>query len=213
MSVKFVVKRWTKRAIGHVVNWGVDSALFWGVTAIFFGGIIHIAVIMSLPYLTTHDAWARLKPITPVNSMVPIPINDPKVALPLMTTDMRYAVCRYDVSKGRLIVQADLLDDYWSIAIYTRNAQNFYVIDGRDVRRSEVELLLSTEFKSAGPAEVKAGEGETDDGAIRVSAADSQGLVIVRAPLLGTAYSDRAEQGLKRASCSLQQNTETAVAK
>ncbi len=211
MSVKFIAKRLIRRAVGHVVNWGVNSALFWGITAIFFGGIIHIAVIMSLPYLTTHDAWARLKPITPVNTMVPIPIKNGIAPLPLMTTDMRYAICRYDVSKGTLVIQADLLDDYWSIAIYTRNAQNFYVINGKDVRRSQVELLLSTTFKSAGPATEKAQDRGADDGAIRVKAIDSQGLVVVRAPLLGAAFARRAEQGLKRALCSLQHNTDAPL--
>ena len=215
MSIRSYIRHVIRRATRHVLAWGVNSALFWAVTAIFFGGIIHLTVIMSLPYLSHHDAWHRLVPLTPTNRLVPLnasPTN--QMPLPYMTTDMRYAVCRYDLSQGDLLIQADLLDDYWSVAIYTRYGQNFYMINGRDVRRSQVELLLSTNLKSRGTGLSQNQQKEQDngDGLIKVGAADKQGIVLIRAPLLGEAFAERAEKGLRNASCNLQQSTETAAA-
>ncbi len=218
MSIRSYLRRILRLAIRHVLNWGINSALFWAIMAIFFGGIIHITVIMSLPYLSDHDAWHRLNSKNqlnlPTNRLVAFTSSSSNpMPLPYMTTDIRYAVCLYDLSQGDLLIQADLLDDYWSIAIYTRYGQNYYMINGSDIRRSQVELLLTAKTKSKGVflGTAPSKNEETGDDLIKVNALDKQGIIMIRAPLLGDAFAERAEQSLKNASCNLQQSTDTTT--
>jgi uncharacterized membrane protein len=45
----------------------------WTLAGLLLGGIVHLATILVLPRTATQDAYARLEPLTPVNTMTPIP--------------------------------------------------------------------------------------------------------------------------------------------
>jgi uncharacterized membrane protein len=47
--------------------------LLWLLAGLVLGGIVHLAMVLYLPRAATRDAYARLEPMTPVNSFVPLP--------------------------------------------------------------------------------------------------------------------------------------------
>src|SRR6478752_6597851 len=71
------------------------------VVGVVLGLIVHLVTIMALPRTATHDAYARLTPITAVNTVVPVPPPTPdKALMPFMDPAFAAAVCRYDLSRG-----------------------------------------------------------------------------------------------------------------
>lgn len=57
--------------------------------------------------------------------------------------DMLYSVCAYDLSAGPVRVQAaPALTNYWSIALYAANSDNFFVRNDRQTQGRPVDLWL-----------------------------------------------------------------------
>ena len=71
--------------------------------AILLGGIVHLSTVLAMPQAAKQDAYSRLAPLTPVNTMVPLatPTAEAEV-MPFMDPAFATAVCRYDLSGGAL---------------------------------------------------------------------------------------------------------------
>ncbi len=169
--------------------------------AVLLGGIMHILVTLAVPFVTSSTAFAKLRETLPANRMVILPPATPgKQALPFLTPDALYAMCRFDVSVDSLAVTAAVAHTGWTLSMHTPQGDNFYVMPAQQQRRNDVSLLVV-------PATSTLSEFATTPR--RVSATDSQipsptneGLVIVRAPLKGLAWRAETEALLRRASCT-----------
>ena len=155
--------------------------------------------------LATSSAWHRVGASLPPNRMIVLPpATSDKQVLPFIGPDVRLAVCRYDVTNGPVNISATLPDKGWTLGLYTPAGDNFYAIPAQDFRRSEVRFVLSP------PAERFLGlfdwgrQPDTIAGNIAVPTA--QGLVMLRAPMRGRAYTSEIEAVLARAQCAPQRS-------
>ena len=109
------------------------------------GGIVHLASVIILPRTATQDAYARLAPIAPVNSVVALPPPTPeKAVMPFMDPAFASAICLYDLSQGPLKLTVPVSPAYTSISFYTRNNVAYYAINDRAAGRRVIELDLMT---------------------------------------------------------------------
>jgi uncharacterized membrane protein len=109
------------------------------------GGVVHLATIIILPRTATQDAYARLTPLAPVNTVTALPIPKPETAtMPFMDPAFASAVCRYDLSNGPLKLTVPVSLAYTSISFYTRYDVAYYAINDRAAGRRVVELDLMT---------------------------------------------------------------------
>lgn len=109
------------------------------------GGIVHLATIIMLPRTATQDAYARLEPVAPVNTVVPLPAPTPEKALmPFMDPAFAGAICRYDLGNGPLRVTIPVSLAYTSVSFYTRHNIAYYAINDRAAGRRVIQLDLMT---------------------------------------------------------------------
>ena len=47
--------------------------LLWTLGAVLLGGIVHLSTVLAMPKAANQDAYSRLVPLTPVNTMVSLP--------------------------------------------------------------------------------------------------------------------------------------------
>lgn len=182
---------------------GFLKRLSWqtGLLALVSGGIIHICATLVMPQLATASGVQRLSDQLPTNRMRVLPlVTAGNQILPFVGPDVRFAVCRYDVSDGPVRVTASLPDKGWSLALYSPQGDNFYVVPAQDYRRLEVsfQLIPQTErflgFFNLGRT--------IETSASQITVPSAQGLVVIRAPLRGRAYQGDTEAHLLRAQCS-----------
>jgi len=170
--------------------------------ALVSGGIIHILATLVVPHFATASAYNRLAALLPVNRMrVLPPASAESQPLPFVGPDERLAICRYSVTDGPVTVTATLPDRGWMLGLYTPNGDNFYVMPAQELRRSEVSFTLQP------PPEKFLGLfsfGRTSDlgGASSIPVPQSEGLVVLRAPLRGRAYQAETEALLQLARCA-----------
>jgi uncharacterized membrane protein len=143
------------------------------------GGIVHLATVIILPRTATQDAYARLTPVAPVNSVVTLPVPSPdKAVMPFMDPAFASAVCRYDLSKGPLKLTVPVSPAYTSVSFYTHYDVAYYAINDRAAGRRVIELDLMT---SAQHDQVPEDEEVTAADRLIVESPTVTGLIAIRA--------------------------------
>ncbi len=171
------------------------------ITALLAGGIIHIATTFAITSLGTGSAFRQLRGALPANTMVLLPPQTPGAQLlPFLMPDMLYAICRFDLTGGAVEVNAVLPEIGWSLALYTRQGDNFYATPGQSQRPVRAAFMLAPTTDRL--INLTPGARKTDVDMSQVTSPDSEGLIVVRAPLKGVAFEGTARADLMRASCA-----------
>jgi len=168
------------------------------VAAVLLGGIVHICATFVSSLSASGQAYRLLAERLPPNSMTVLPLQAPgRQILPFLPPDMLYAMCRYDLSGGPVAVAASVLDAGWALSLHTPDGRNLYVLPGQPRRRTDVSFVIVPSSPDA-PAIPR-----------RDSAADTQiaspaieGVVILRAPLRGLAWTAETEAAMQTAACT-----------
>lgn len=143
------------------------------------GGVVHLATVIILPRTATQDAYARLTPIAPVNTVVALPIPSPeKAIMPFMDPAFASAVCLYDLSEGPLKLTVPVSPAYTSVSFYTRYDVAYYAINDRAAGRRVIELDLMT---AAQHEQVPEDEEITAADRLIVESPTPTGLIAIRA--------------------------------
>jgi uncharacterized membrane protein len=146
---------------------------------VLLGGVVHLATVIILPRTATQDAYARLTPIAPVNTVVALPLPSPERAImPFMDPAFASAVCRYDLSEGPLKLTVPVSPAYTSVSFYTRHDVAYYAINDRAAGRRVIELDLMT---AAQHEQVPEDEEITAADRLIVESPTSTGVIAIRA--------------------------------
>ena len=170
--------------------------------AILLGGIVHLSTVLAMPQAAKQDAYSRLTPLTPVNTMVPLatPTAETEV-MPFMDPAFATAVCRYDLSSGALKLIAPVSQAYTSVTFYTRKSIAYYAINDRAAGRRTIELDLMTAEQHA---EVPEEEDVTAADRLIIESPTTVGLIVVRALAPEPDLMPMARQALASATCAIQ---------
>jgi uncharacterized membrane protein len=157
----------------------VIRLLLWTLGGVLLGGIVHLGSVLVLPRTATQDAYSRLEPITPVNTVAPLPVPAPdNTILPFMDPAFAVAVCRYDLSSGPLKLTTPVSQAYTSATFYTRFGIAYYAINDRAAGRRTIELdLMTADQRSKLPDD----EEVTAADRLIVESPTPTGLVMLRA--------------------------------
>lgn len=169
------------------------------VAAALSAGIIHICFTFAAPVLGSGNAFQKLREALPLNRMVVLPPASPaRQALPYLPPDALYAMCRYELAGGSVSVTAAVVDTGWVLSLHTPRGENFYVMPQHLLRRSEVSfLVVPTGLSDQARAQRAATPADT-----QVLSPSIEGLIVIRAPLKGTAWQAETEAALARSSCT-----------
>ncbi|MCH9806600.1 MAG: hypothetical protein K0U74_02605 [Alphaproteobacteria bacterium] len=164
-------------------------------------GILHIVATLAAPAMMGRSAYDRLSSLLPINEMIVLqPITPEFQPLPFLTPDVRYAMCRYDTADAPVIVMAELPGRGWSLALHSPNGDNVYAATGQDERVTRLRLrIMPTNDRFMGLTPEALGISDTSEKPQIVRSA--RGIVVVRAPDRGRAYSPFIERDLYRVQC------------
>lgn len=169
------------------------------------GGVVHLATIIVLPRTATQDAYARLEPLTPVNTAVALPAPTPEKALmPFMDPAFARAFCRYDLSQGPLRVTVPVSLAYTAVSFYTRHDIAYYAINDRAAGRRTIQLdLMTAEQHSEMPED----ENITAADRLIVESPTETGLIAFRALAPEPGMLPMAEKSVAAAKCAVWSGT------
>jgi uncharacterized membrane protein len=157
----------------------VIRILLWLLAGLLLGGVVHLSTVLLLPRTATQDAYSRLEPMTPVNTVAPLPMPSPdNSVLPFMDPAFAVAVCRYDLSSGPIKLTTPVGQAYTSESFYTRYGVAYYAINDRAAGRRVIELDLMTPQQRA---QLPDDEEVTAADRLIVESPTPVGLIVLRA--------------------------------
>jgi len=174
------------------------------VLALLATAVLHILATLAAPRLAPSPAFGRLADLLPVNAMQVLPPIAPGAQpLPFMGPDSRYAMCRFDSTKGPVQITASLPGAGWSLSVFSDKGDSVYTSVAQAGRRTEISLVLSTtDDKFAGLTPQARGQSVKEDRSLALTA--KRGVAILRAPDQGLAYRAVNEAELRRSVCRVQ---------
>lgn len=176
-----------------------DGRWLWIIGVCIASIIFHILIVLSIPSLSSKTAWDRLDEVAPINQIYVAPrASHERQLLPYMAPDIRYALCRFDLTEGPVKVTAPIQSANWSIALYSRYGENFYAISGADLRRVRIQMVLVDGERAT---EAEADIAEAVEELVIVKSPHRQGVLVIRAPLSGQSYEALTDQAIRQASC------------
>ncbi len=181
----------------------------WIIAAVSLSGVIHIAAVLSLPYVAERDAWARLSAISSTNQFYVLPSDAENAPLPLMAPDVASAFCRFDLTEKNVLLRPYLPDATWTLAIYTRYGENFYVITGAEARRKDLRLLLVPRERLA--RETVSEKNDEDEEQIIVITPSETGVALMHAPIRSGDFLTSTAAALNLTTCEPQKQTDAQL--
>ena len=177
-------------------------ALLWILSGLILGGIVHLSTVLAMPQAAKQDAYSRLAPLTPVNTMVQLasPTVDTAI-MPFMDPAFAAAVCRYDLTDGSIKLTSPVSQAYTSVTFYTRKSVAYYAINDRAAGRRTIELDLMTPEQHADMPEE---EDVTAADRLIIESPGTVGLIVLRALAPEPGLMPMARRALAAAKCELQ---------
>jgi uncharacterized membrane protein len=177
-------------------------ALLWLLGGLLLGGVVHLAMVLLLPSVASQDAYSRLAPLAPVNTVAAIPAPTPdKAVMPFMDPAFAVAVCRYDLNDGPLKFSMPVSQAYTSVSFYTRAELPYYAINDRAAGRRVIELDLMTSDQHN---DLPDNEEITAADRLIVESPTTTGLIILKALAPEPGLLPMAQRALAGAQCRVQ---------
>ncbi len=166
------------------------------------GGIVHLVSVLALPRVASQDAYSRLVPIAPVNTITQLPPAGPdNTLMPFMDPAFASAVCRYDLSEGPIKLTVPISQSYTSVSFYTAEEIAYYAINDRSAGRKVIELDLMTEEQHEN---LPKDEDVTAADRLIIDSPSTTGLILVKALAAEPGLMPQAQASLAAATCRVQ---------
>lgn len=120
-------------------------------------GLVHIAVIFTMPDVARRNAWGRLAELGKLDDVVRVAALDSAPDSVLASADAPAgdfafvdpafvtAGCRFSLAEGPVRIRASQTDPaFWSASIYNRQGDNLYSINDRSAVENAFDLLVGT---------------------------------------------------------------------
>jgi len=173
--------------------------LLWLFGGVLLGAIIHIAVILSLPFFASNDVWTKVTALGALERVVVLPAAMPGQPNPLrLDPELTYAVCQLDLRKGPGVVSGVLPQAFWSVAVYNRSGTVIYSTTNRDGLGTSLDLGL---FNSTQTRLLAEQQLDIAEGLLIVDAPSDDVFVVVRLAPPHQAMRARFETALSTVVC------------
>ena len=172
------------------------------IAGVLLGGVVHLVSVLALPEIATEDAYARLAPITKVNTVTPLPATDPSnMLMPYLDPAIAVAVCRYDLSGGSIKLSVPVSQAYTSVSFYTRSDLAYYAINDRSAGKKVIELYLMTEAQHN---DLPEDEDVTAADRLIIDSPSTTGLIVLKALAPEPGLMAQAQASLAASRCEVQ---------
>ncbi len=172
----------------------------WLAASISLGIIIHLVVILSMPFLAPNTTWSRIGKLDAFEKMLVLDDIEPLAANPLrLDPELIYGVCRLSLTKGVGVVKGELPGDFWSVAVFDASGRAVYGTTNRSGIGQSLQLGI---FNSAQTRLLAQQKLEISEGLLIVSSKLDDVFVVVR---LAPAYPElrqRYKEQLAKLSCA-----------
>ncbi len=178
---------------------GWSRFLLATVCGLVLAGIVHIAAVLGVPWLSEQDAFSRLRGTLAADRSQIIAAPGQETWLPRPDPAASLAACAYNLDEGPLRVSARTGPIFESLSFHARGGGTFFAVTDRAGVRGALDLVVMTRSQLD---EAQANDdGDEPSRDVRIVAPRREGLVIVRVVAPFPSQREEAETAAKSVSC------------
>lgn len=175
-------------------------------------GVVHIAVVFTVPNVADNNAWSRLSrlgklyDVVRIESLRNVAPGDAALAEGSGIQDFAFvdpafitASCRFSLEDGPVRLMAGGPTDFWSASIYSRKGDNVYSINDRSAVDGRFDLLVGTAEQLV---DAKANAAEAGRSVIPVEVEIAEGYLTLRALVDGESARPEVDAFIRSVTCA-----------
>lgn len=162
-------------------------------------GIVHIAIVLLIPYYSDRDSWALVSEVGPPYAVHRLDRAGP-AAKAVAAADPMFEVsaCRFDLRDGSVHIFAPGRVPYWSVSVFDRRGQNVFSLNDRTATAGVLDVVVARpvqliELRKAMPANY--------ENAVFVESDIAEGMIIVRSFVPDPSWQQIVGRHLAAARC------------
>lgn len=173
--------------------------LFWLAAVILLAVSVHLSYVLFVPNLEMNRIMTAAGGNHGDNRFTVLSEKEATAILGQQSLAFVQGICVLDLKPGPVLVTLDTPASYWMANVYSRNGDNIYSLNDRQV--SEVPFSIIVEQKKTSFFSFEAPGAPAEDAAFRVTTGDRSGLFVVRVFVQNPAYRKRITRTLERSTC------------
>lgn len=162
-------------------------------------GIVHIAILLLIPYYSERDAWALVSEAGPPYAVHHLRRDGP-AAKALANADPMFeiATCRFDLSDGSIRIFSEATVPFWSLSVFDRRGQNAFSLNDRTATGKVLDVVVATPVQLI---ELRKAMPPNYENAIFIEADIAEGMIVLRSFVPDSSWQPLVERHLDGARC------------
>lgn len=181
---------------------GLGRFLLATVCGLVLAAMVHIIAVLSVPWLSEQDAFARLRGTLAADRSQLIGAHGLDNWLPRADPAAVLAACAYNLGEGPLRISARIGPIFESLSFHARGGGPFYAVTDRAAVRGALDLVLMTR-RQLDEAQASEDEAEVSRD-VRIVASQREGLAVIRVVAPFPSQREEAEAAAKSVLCVTQ---------
>jgi len=170
-------------------------------TGLVLGGIIHLTVILIMPAMSTHNAWAVVERATAPNQMYVLSNKRSKLRSTLnLDPAFNYAICQINLADGPVAIGGKLPTTFWTAALIGQDGSVPYSTNSRTNNHRDFKIGI---FNASQARSLLGEDIDIDPNLLIVRTPFDQMTAIIRVLPSHKGLSDAIEDQLSAVTCSL----------
>ncbi|MCF6370438.1 DUF1254 domain-containing protein [Rhizobium halophilum] len=175
------------------------KALFAVLTGLVGAALLHLVIILSLPYFSEKDAYTRVLAEGDRHVFHRLPDSPDRAGLVQNDPFLETSVCAYDISQGPIRVYASGQVPFWSMAIYDPASNEVFSINDRTAAAGILDVVLATPVQLT---VLRKSLPEPIAQSILVETQQADGYVVLRTMVPQPSFAPGATKFLSEAVCT-----------
>jgi uncharacterized membrane protein len=167
--------------------------LFWITATLLFAAVGHVSTVLFTQFNLRSEAITKITDKKPLNTLnLLASIGSKTMFIPLVSPDISYGYCSYDIGSRPVRVRVNLPSTYWSLAAYSKNGINFFTINDQQVKTEKLEIVFALEQQ----------KNQLEEGTTIVIPPTRTGLFLFRTFVPNRSLIEEVQAQMKEASCT-----------
>jgi len=162
-------------------------------------GIVHIAVVLLIPYFSERDSWALVSETGPPYSVHRLERSGP-AAKALAHADPMFVVasCRFDLNDGSVHLFSPSKVPFWSLSVFDRRGQNVFNLNDRTATDGVLDVVVARPVQLI---ELRKAMPPNYENAVFIESDLDEGMLILRSFVPDPSWGAIVERHIGAARC------------